>query len=405
MHILFLSQLLPYPLDAGPKVRSYYVLRHLAQTHEVTLVAFVRSSDTPDAIAHLRSFCRDVHTISMTRSKLKDGAFLAQSLVTGQPFIIARDWAAPMATVIAKLMQGSVRFDAIHADQLWMAPYALRAQNLATPNAQPLVVLDQHNAVYMIPQRLASAERNPLKRAVLGLEAHKLARYEVETCRRFDHVAWVTSEDYAAVQGQAGCDRPIPNAGVIPICGDPESIPAVQRCPDARRVTFLGGLHYPPNAQGICWFAETIFPQILAKVPNAILTVMGKHPPAALMNYGIPAQNLEVTGYVADPQPYLAETAAFIVPLLAGGGMRVKIIDGWTWGLPIVSTTVGAEGIDWQADTTIRIADQPDEFARAVIDLLQDEISAQQLAQAGRNWVLEHYNWRKTYRLWDQIYQ
>ncbi len=123
------------------------------------------------------------------------------------------------------------------------------------------------------------------------------------------------------------------------------------------------------------------------------------------MNYGIPAANLEVTGYIADPQPYLAETAAFIVPLLAGGGMRVKIIDGWTWGLPIVSTTVGAEGIQWQADITLRIADQPDDFAHAVIDLLQDESSAQQLGQAGRDRVLEHYNWRKTYRLWDQIYQ
>ncbi len=94
MHILFLSQLLPYPLDAGPKVRSYYVLRHLAQTHDVTLVAFVRNSDTPDAVTHLQSFCRAVHTIPMTRSKLKDVAFLAQSLVTGQPFIIARDLGA-----------------------------------------------------------------------------------------------------------------------------------------------------------------------------------------------------------------------------------------------------------------------------------------------------------------------
>jgi len=140
-------------------------------------------------------------------------------------------------------------------------------------------------------------------------------------------------------------------------------------------------------------------------VPNAILTVMGKQPPPALMSYGIPARNLEVTGYIADPQPYLAETAAFIVPLLAGGGMRVKIIDGWTWGLPIVSTSVGAEGINWQADATIRIADQPDDFACAVINLLQDEIGAQKLAQAGRDWVLEHYNWRQTYRLWDQIYQ
>jgi len=404
MHILFLTQVLPYPLDAGPKVRSYYVLRHLARKHNVTLVSFVRTSDSPEAIAHLQTFCRAVHTVPIQRSKVKDAAYLLQSLVTGQPFIIARDWLPAMANLIAKLMQGPVAFDAVHADQLWMAPYALHARSLCAGKTKISTVLDQHNAVYLIPQRLATDEHNLLKRAILALEARKLARFEVELCRQFDHVAWVTQEDYAAVQNQVVDGGFIPNAGVIPICSDPEVEPVIRRKAVARRITFLGGLHYPPNAQGICWFAEKVFPQVLAQVPDAILTVLGKQPPTALLNYGIPAANLEVTGYVADPKPYLTETAAFIVPLLAGGGMRVKIIDGWTWGLPVVSTTVGAEGIIWQADENILIADAATDFAHTIIRVLQDAHCMQQLAQAGREWVLQYYNWRKTYQQWDQIY-
>jgi hypothetical protein len=113
----------------------------------------------------------------------------------------------------------------------------------------------------------------------------------VRTCRAFDHVTWVTQEDFAAVQAQAQpAGAPIPNAGVLPICGDPESVAVIERTPDARRVTFLGGLHYPPNAQGVLWFAREIFPQVLAAVPDAVLTVIGKQPPPELHDLGIPAR-------------------------------------------------------------------------------------------------------------------
>lgn len=401
MRILFLSQVLPYPLDAGPKVRSYYVLRYLAQHHEVTLVSFVRSTDTAEAVNHLRSFCRAVHTVPITRSRLQDGFYFFKSLATGQPFIIERDWRANMAEELGNLVKNQ-HFEAIHADQLWMAPYALWARQQAN-GSHPRVMLDQHNAVYMIPQRMALGETSWLKRAVLKLEANKLADYEVETCRHFDHVAWVTREDFTAVQGLSP-NTPIPNSGVIPICGDPGAQPMIQRQPTAQRITFVGGLHYPPNAQGILWFAEKCFPHVLAQAPDAILTVIGKQPPPELQSLQLPAKNLEVTGYVDDPRPYLAETAVFIVPLLAGGGMRVKIVDGWTWGMPIVSTTVGAEGIETEPGKTMLIADTPTEFAQATLQLWQNRAEADHLAQAGRRWVMEKYNWTKAYQQWDRIY-
>lgn len=403
MRILFLTQVLPYPLDAGPKVRAYYVLRHLAQQHEVTLVSFVRPTDTAAALDHLRQYCCAIHTVPMRRSWLKDLAWLGKSLVMGEPFIIARDWVQPMARLLAELMAAPQPFDAIHADQLWMAPYALWARQQT--RRAPVLTLDQHNAVYLIPQRMAQEETNPIKRALLQLEARKLAAYESAICRQFDHVMWVTQEDYQAVAALApAAASPLPNAGVIPICVDPTAIAPLQRQRRPWRVTFVGGLHYPPNAQGIGWFAEQVFPQVRAAVSDAVLTVIGKQPPALLKRLGLPAQNLDVTGFVSDLRPYLAESAVFVVPLHAGGGMRVKILDAWGWGVPIVSTKVGTEGIHLQAGENILLADTPTAFAEATVRLLQEPAIGEQMVNAGRQWVTDHYSWQTHYQGWDRIY-
>ena len=132
--------------------------------------------------------------------------------------------------------------------------------------------------------------------------------------------------------------------------------------------------------------------------------MIGKQPPAELAQLNIPAANLDVLGYVDDPRPYLAETGAFIVPLLAGGGMRVKILDAWCWGLPIVSTTVGAEGIATTPSRDILVADRPDEFAAHVVNLLQNPQLGDTIGAGGRCSAEQKYDWRSIYRNWDDVY-
>jgi glycosyltransferase involved in cell wall biosynthesis len=344
----------------------------------------------------------------MPRSTLRDGYHLARSLLTGQSFIIARDWNRTMAEKVRALVQAAATdaapYDAIHADQLWMAPYAHLAQAAQTAK-RASTVLDQHNAVFMIPERLAGEGSNPLKRLLLQREARKLAHDEVATCARFDHVVWVTQEDYQAVQAQAKRrGHTVPCDDIIPICGDSAQQPAIQRSATAHRVTFIGGLHYPPNAQGICWFAEHVFPHVLQQAPQAVLTVIGKQPPPALQRLGLPPQNLEITGFVEQVEPYLVETAAFVAPLLAGGGMRVKIIDGWRWGMPVISTTIGAEGIATRPGENILIADTPTALAAQTVAVLQHPAQANALAGAGRHWFEAHYDWQAVYQQWNKIY-
>lgn len=426
MRNLFLTQVLPYPLDAGPKTRAYYVLRYLADAgHEVTLLSFTRANDRPEFIEHLASFCANVHTVPIQRSRVKDVWHLARSLINGEPFLIARDWSPSMAAALRQVIESEGPFDAVHADQLWMAPYALLARQLCGADLQkgqaridkrqlasdssqltsPLFVLDQHNAVFQIPQRLAESETNLLKRALLRLEAAKLIRYEARTCAAFDRVVWVTEEDRAALTKVSdNWQLSIVNSQcTIPICIDPVAAPVIPPVDNPFRVTFLGGLHWPPNAKGVLWFVEHVWPSVHAAAPHAVLTIIGKDPPAALVNRQPAIANLEVPGYVTDPTSYLAETAVFIVPLHAGGGMRVKILDAWCWGLPVISTTIGAEGIRAQDGENLLLADTPAAFADAAIRVLTTQQLSDHLRQNGRRTAEREYDWRANYSAWDRV--
>jgi len=393
MRLLYLTQLLPMPLDAGPKLRSHYVLRYLAEAgYDVTVVCFVRAEDKAEDIAVVRRTCRRLETIPILRSRLRDVSDGLRTLTGEVPFLVRRDQQPAMERMVQDLC-GSQSFDVIHSDQLWMAPYAL------ANGSGPRTVLDQHNAVYMVMERLAQQQRNPLMRAWCAREANKLKAFEQRTCASFDRVVWVTKEDKQALRNNR---LPAPDArkeSVIPIATDPSRCLPISRV-DPFRVTFLGGMHWPPNAEGVRWFTENVWPMVSARVPGAVLTLIGKRPPNGLPS----SSKIEVAGYVNNPEQYLRETAAFIVPLWSGAGMRVKILDAWCWGLPIISTTLGAEGTKFEHDTNMLIGDTAAEFAEGVIRVLQNPQTARRLGGNGRATAEQHYDWRKVYPAWEQVY-
>ena len=404
MKILYLAQLLPYPPDAGPKVRMYYTLRYLAQHHAVTLLAFTRPDDRPEALDHLREFCQAVHTVPIVRSRGRDIRSLAASLLNGQPLVIQRDAVPEMARQVDALLAGG-KFDAIHSDQLWMAQYALRARTLHSPIK---MVLDEHNACFQIFQRLAQGEANPLKRLVLEREWRLLRRYEAQVCARFDQVVTVTQPDQRTLSELARTALPpgaaAPAFTTIPICVDTGETAAILPQPGAQDVLHLGTMFFLPNVEGVMWFGQQVWPVIKAQAPEATFTVVGKNPPEQVVRLASqPA--VKVTGYAADVTPYLAQAGCFIVPLHSGGGMRVKIVDAWRWRLPVVSTSIGAEGLEYQDGENILIADGAEAFAQAVVRLLCDPDLNQRLRQNGRRWVETHYDWRQVYPAWDQVYQ
>jgi glycosyltransferase involved in cell wall biosynthesis len=396
--VLFLTELLPYPLVSGPKIRAYYVLRHLASRHQVTLLSFVRPDDRPEYVEHLRSFLTDVQTVPIERSHLRDLRAVIGSVLTGRPAIIIREGIGAMRERVESLVVNG-NFDIIHADQISMAEYGLLGRQNHVRR-----LLDQHNATFQIIRRLSENETSAWKRLLLRREAGAFRRYEANICNRFDHVTFVTANDGRMVSAEMG-DHPLTSerTTIIPICTDTEAVPHVRPAAEPFRVTHVGTMYWPPNIEGILWFWRKVWPQVSSEFPGARLTVIGKNPPAEIQSWNA-RPDVDVPGFVEDLTPYLAETAAFFVPLHAGAGMRVKIVDAWCWGMPIVSTRIGAEGIDVRHGENILIAETAEEFAQALGQLLSHRELQDRLRMNGRRWVETHYDWRRVYPAWDQVY-
>ena len=393
MKILLLTQVVPYPPDSGPKIKTYNVLRYLARRHEVHLVSFARSAKETASARELEQICASVTTVPLRRSRLRDAAYLIRSFVSGRPFLIERDDSAPMHRAVADLAR-RLDFDAVHADQLSMAQYAIDLPI-------PLRVLDEHNAVWTIVQRAASRDSFLPRRLLANLEWRKLRAYEGGVCRRFDRVTVVSDEDRRGLELAAGAPL---TAAVIPIAVDTDALAFRPRQDDARHVVSVATMFYPPNAEGVLWFARDVFPRIRQRLTDVEFIVVGSRPPPSIRELAKPGTGVVVTGYVADLEPIFRRAAVTVVPLNAGSGMRVKILEAFSRGIPVVSTSVGVEGIDARPGEHLVVADDVESFARGVIDVIEDDALAGRLAGAARNLVVDRYDWRNALAGLDAIY-
>ncbi len=393
MQVLLLTQVLPYPPDSGPKVKTWNVLKYLARQHEVTLVSFVRGDQLAE-VERLRRYCRAVHTVPMMRSPIHDGLALLRSLSIGQPWMMVRDDRGAMRQLVDRLAT-TTRFDVVHADQLNMAQYAVRV-----PGARK--VLDAHNALWLLYKRLAATMRPGPRRRLLERDWRLLKDYEGRLVREFDEVLAVSDEDKAALLEAAGQPRDIT---VIPIAVDTDEILPVTRHETANHLLHIGTMYWPPNIDGMWWFIREVYPLIRARRPEVILDVVGARPPEDLLALNGDGKGVNVAGYVPDPAPYLERAGVFIVPLRAGGGMRVKILEALARGLPLVTTTLGCEGIAVEHGRHVLIADTPEAFARETLHLLENRALADELGRNGRRLVEDLYDYRAACRPLDGLYQ
>jgi glycosyltransferase involved in cell wall biosynthesis len=391
--VLLLTQVLPYPPDSGPKIKTWNVLKYLAQHHEVTLVSFVRGNQSAE-VNHLKNYCRAVYTVPMSRGAWRDGRYMIQSLVTRQPFLMVRDDRAAMHQVI-KQVTTQTQFDIVHADQLNMAQYAQRVTRAGK-------ILDAHNALWLLYKRLWQTMAPGPKKWLLGRDWHLLKQYEGQICRRFDGLLTVSEEDKAALQEAAGRSL---ETTVIPIAIDTDEVVKVHRFAEADHILHIGTMFWPPNIDGILWFLHEIFPLIQARRPNTTFNVVGAKPPPEIMAYSNNGSGVNVTGYVIDPTSYYERTGVMVVPLRAGGGMRVKILNALAQGLPIVSTTLGCEGIAVEPGRHLLVADTPEAFAQATLGLLEDKRLADALGYDGRHLIQSTYDYRVACRPLEALYQ
>jgi glycosyltransferase involved in cell wall biosynthesis len=395
MRILLLAQVVANTPDSGPRAKTREVLRYLARQHEVTFCAFARSPAEEADAAALRDICRRVVTVPLRRSRLADAGYLAASLLTHDSVLLRRDDRAAMHDAVRQVLQQE-RIDVVHVDQLTMLRFV--------PEDWPgTVVLDDHNAVWQLTERLAEHAGDPLRRWLLRREARLLRGVEGAACRRAQLVLAVSPQDRAALRQVAG---PAACIETVPIAVDVAQYAPLRatRQPHPNRLLSIGTLFWPPNSAGLLWWLRFGYRQLQARCPDVTYDIVGARPPRALRRCVQAYAGVQLHGYVPDAGPFWATAGALAVPLLAGGGMRVKILAAMALGVPVVSTTIGAEGLAVRHGEHLLLADTPEAFAGACASVLREPALARHLAANAYRLVRERYDTPVALRALDTAY-
>lgn len=379
--ILALTSRVPWPPREGHQLRSCHVLDALASQHQVHLLSCLRQDDDPDAPSALRAKLAGFETfpIPAERSRAALAGALARGIATRTPFVVAKYHIAAMQRRIAGL---AGRYDLIHVDML-----PLISQLTGVDTRVP-IVLNAHNVEHALLAARTKVEARLAARAFLRTQVPKLRAFEQAACARASAIL-ACSEDDAIQLRQLAPDTPvhvIPN-GVDLDRNRPDDSVAVKPA----QLVFVGQMGWFPNRDGIEWFFAEIMPRILEQRRDARLVVVGKtgglKVPDALRDH------VELAGFVDDVRRPVLEATVYVVPLRAGSGTRLKVLEAMALGKAIVTTRTGSEGIELTPGRDALFADDPVEFARAVVQLLERPNEVARLGAAARAVAENRYGW------------
>jgi glycosyltransferase involved in cell wall biosynthesis len=388
MRILWVKMNGLWPATTGGRVRSLHILSQLSQRHSVTLLSTHGPDDDPRGLERALPHCQRVISIPYAAPKKGTAAFAGA---------VARSWLSADPVDLWKWRIGAVRDQVRHllardSVDVCVADFLFAIPNVPLGGSTP-VALFEHNVEYMIWQRLAALERQPFRRALFELEWRKLRRREANACTRASLTIAVSEEDERRLAVLA----PTARTAVIGTGVDTSYFMPAGRTEIPARLVFSGSMDWHPNEDAVLYFSDAILPRIRARLPEASLVVVGRNPSARLREAAGRAGFL-VTGTVDDVRPYIDEAALSVVPLRAAGGTRLKIFEALAMAKAVVSTTVGAEGLPMTSGREFVAADEPDDFADAVVSLVNDPARRRAIGQAGRSLVEANYSWEQVAR-------
>jgi len=353
------------------------MLRALSERFDVTLVTTDPGGDARTRLSEIASEVVLVQAMNKGGALTRSASFL-KSLLTKEPVLLAHNMSAELDAVCRERLESGA-YSALHLNHLDTTPYARHSKGVP-------VVIDTHNVLTEYAARKSEYEPGAFDRWLWAREARLLKRREplelslcqrVITCSERERDTFLSMEPALEV-------RVVPNGTDISAI-TPVSDPAA----NSPELLFIGDLGYGPNKDAAESFAEEVLPRVRKLVPDAIFRVVGKDPSPALAAM----DGVEVTGFVDAVHPELARARAFVCPIRYGSGTRLKILEAFAAGLPVVSTSLGAEGIEYVDGEHLMIADTPEDQAGAILDLLGDDELARRLGRSGRGLAIERYDW------------
>ena len=391
MKILWLSHNVPYPPIGGVLQRNYNLLNEVASSHEVHLVAFNQKAllatrtQLEEATTALAKLCArvEVLTIPSDSHRLTWYALVLKSLFTKDPYTI--NWLKSQ-TAHARIQRVArqTHFDVVHYDTISLAEYV--GDTGDTPK-----VLNHHNVESAMMMRRAHNEHSILRKVYFYLEAKKLHAYEKKLCTKFNVNLVVSGLEKSTLK------QIVPDQKVTVVTNgvDTDYFSPGAGATIRNSLLFTGRLDAYSNRAGILFFMRKIWPHVLAKIPDARLTVVGKNPPPDLRRAAQREARVTVIGFVPDARPYFETAEVYVCPIGDGGGTRLKILDAMAMGKAVVSTSIACEGIEVSAERNILIANTPAEFVCQIGRVLSDVNLRLSLGKEARRLVTESYSWKR----------
>jgi sugar transferase (PEP-CTERM/EpsH1 system associated) len=394
--ILFLTPRFPLPANTGAKIRTFNLLKQASLRNKVTLLSF-----SYDYVTDMES-ARALEELGIETHFVKAAENSNLINVIGKtPYSIKKYYSKRMKEKISELIEKR-EFDIVHFDHLHMGQYVNCVNGIPA-------VLDEHNVENVILKRYAETERNLLKKIAINKQRKKMRRFEARAADKFSRCFTVSQNDKDLLNEIS----PKAKISVIPNGVDTTYFnPQGQRLtPNAKRQTdventlvFTGSMDWLPNDDAVVYFCKEILPIIWRDDESVKFCVVGKSPSKRIRDIAEKEKRIIVTGLVDDVREYLDRAKAFVAPLRIGGGTRLKILEAMSMEKPVISTSVGAEGIKYTDGQNIIIADSPDEFADSVLRILRDEKMIKEIGEKARALVCMEYDWHKVGVLQNEAY-
>ena len=388
LKVLFVSTRAPFPPNTGHFQRTFNVIRQVSRAVDVYLVAFygrnLERGEKETVGSELRNYSQQVHLedlkdeLSVFRTALR----VLLSFMLGKPYVAVRYYQRSTAQTLEKIIRENA-IDVVHLDMLPLAEYIKHTGSVP-------VVLTNHNVESLRLLRRAETESGAIRRAFLTLQAKLLLKYERSVMGILKHCVAVSEEDRHYLEKfNANC-----NYYVVPNGVDLAFYRRSGRGSTGKTLLWVGSMADPYNCKAIEYFVEEVFPKLLDRYPDIKWNVVGKEPPKVLRNAAVAYPgNISLLGYVDDVRPCYEDSDVLVIPLLSGSGTKLKVIEGMAMSMPIVTTSIGAEGLELADGKDVFIADNNNSFADAVSKLIDSQELRDKFSANVRKIAENHYGW------------
>jgi len=386
---------MPFPLTDGGAIGIYNITKSLAELgHEITLVTYPLGSaaETEEAVRDISRFAK---VRLVTRQLPPRSKVLARTLLRGA-YPIERRMMPEMFELLRSIVENR-KFDVVHVDHSHMGKYGLW---LKSEYGLP-IVLREHNFEALIYERFSNIGPNAAQRTVARIHGKRLRQEETRFLKEFDAVAAITNEDALLMREVA----PEARISVIPAGVDTEFFKPNDRAEEPDSILWVGSLAWDPNLDAVRYFLSTIFPLVLKRRHEARFDIVGTDSERVTKLAAQFGDKVRIHGWVRDVRDYLSRSAVLVVPLRIGGGMRIKLLDFFSAGKAVVTTSVGAEGNLAKDSIHALIRDGDQGFADGVAELLSDPSSRHSMGTAARALVMKEYSWKKIAQDFTEIYE